>query len=139
MYGSDRLGEAYPVARGAALVRGVWMMGRNRPAILIQLTRWLGIAFVTAGFAVVGLGWNRMAQVTCVDCQLPYLLSAGATGIGLVVLGVGLLVIAQIRAERLRLADHLERLRASMGTNLEPGEATADRMIDAEVGSSRDA
>jgi hypothetical protein len=115
------------------------MTGRNGPAILIQLTRWLGIAFVAAGFAVVGLGWNGMAQVTCVDCQLPYLLSAGATGIGLVVLGVGLLVIAQIRAERLRLADHLEHLRASIETTLESSDATGNRRIDAEVGSSREA
>lgn len=132
-------GKGCPVARGAALVRGVWMTGRNGPAILIQLTRWLGIAFVAAGFAVVGLGWNGMAQVTCVDCQLPYLLSAGATGIGLVVLGVGLLVIAQIRAERLRLADHLEHLRASIETTLESSDATGNRRIDAEVGSSREA
>jgi hypothetical protein len=95
------------------------------PAILIQLTRWLGIVFVAAGFGVVGLGWDGMARVTCVDCQLPYLLSAGATGIGLVVLGVGLLVIAQLRAERLRLTDHLERLLASMRTTFESSDSSA--------------
>lgn len=132
-------GKGCPTVRGAALLRGVWMRRRNWPAILIQLTRWLGIVFVAAGFGVVGLGWGGMARLSCVDCQLPYLLSAGATGIGLVVLGVGLLVIAQLRAERLRLADHLERLVASMGTTFESSDssnATADTRIDAGAGPS---
>jgi hypothetical protein len=65
--------------------------------------------FVVAGFAGIGVGWNEMARVTCVDCQLPYLLSAGAGGLGAIILGVGLLVIAQIRAERRRLLRRLER------------------------------
>jgi hypothetical protein len=132
-------GKGSPTVPGASLVRGVWMRRRNWPAILVQLTRWLGIVLVAAGFGVVGLGWDAMARVSCVDCQLPYLLSAGATGIGLVVLGVGLLVIAQLRAERLRLADHLERLLASMGTTFESSDtsdATADARIDAGVGPS---
>jgi hypothetical protein len=66
------------------------------------------MAFVAAGFAGIGVGWNEMARVTCVDCQLPYLLSSGAGGLGAIVLGVGLLVIAQIRAERMRLIRRLE-------------------------------
>lgn len=74
----------------------------------IQLCRWLGMAFVAGGFVGIGVGWNEMARVTCVDCQLPYLLSAGAGGLGAIVLGVGLLIVAQIRAERVRLLSRWE-------------------------------
>lgn len=97
-------------------------MRRTSTRALIRFTRWLGIVFVAAGFAVVGLGWNGMARVTCVDCQLPYLLSAGATGVGLVVVGVGLLVIAQMRVERIRLSDQLEQLRTPTRQAVEPDD-----------------
>lgn len=66
------------------------------------------MAFVVGGFVGIGVGWNEMARVTCVDCQLPYLLSAGAGGLGAIVLGVGLLIVAQIRAERVRLLSRWE-------------------------------
>lgn len=108
------------------------MVRRTRAAALILFTRWLGIAFVASGFVVVGFGWNEMARVTCVDCQLPYLLSAGATGVGLVVLGVGLLVIAQMRVERGRLVDQLEQLREPIGreTGLEHTQVMSSGAYD---------
>jgi hypothetical protein len=76
----------------------------------ITYTRTLGLIFCIAGFVVIGLGWNGMARVSCPDCQLPYLLSGGATGVGLILFGVGLLVIAQIRADQLRSELHMEEL-----------------------------
>jgi hypothetical protein len=90
------------------------------------------MVFVAAGFAGIGVGWNEMARVTCVDCQLPYLLSAGAGGLGAIVLGVGLLVIAQIRAERMRLIRRLDP-RGSIGAHRSDGHAEdpADRPGDA--------
>lgn len=86
--------------------------------------------FVVAGFAAIGVGWNEMARVTCLDCQLPYLLSAGGGGLGAIVLGVGLLVIAQIRAERMRLIQRLERAgsdrpRSPHGNGSEDGRGNA--------------
>jgi hypothetical protein len=66
--------------------------------------RIVGLALCAAGFIAIYLGWTAAARVTCVDCQLPYLLSAGATGIGLIVFGVGVLLMAEIRAARVHLA-----------------------------------
>src|SRR5438128_2168692 len=42
-----------------------------------------------------------MARVACLDCQNPYLLSAGAAGLGLIILGAASLIIAQIRLAQL--------------------------------------
>ena len=91
----------------------------------------LGLAFCVAGFVAIGLGWNGMARVACPDCQLPYLLSGGATGIGLIMFGVGLLIMGQIRADRLRAEAHLEQVLTSLArpvaTALSPGAETPEQ------------
>jgi hypothetical protein len=86
----------------------------------------LGLAFCAVGFVAIGLGWNGMARVACPDCQLPYLLSGGATGIGLIIFGVGLLVMGQIRADRLRAEVHLEKVLASLGRPVSIGLAAGE-------------
>jgi len=75
------------------------------------------------GVVIIALGWNEMARVTCVDCQFPYLLSAGAGGLGAMVVGVGLLIVPQIRAERVRLFRRLERTVASGTRSPQDGRA----------------
>lgn len=84
----------------------------NRPGFdrQVRYGRILGLVFCVAGFLTIGFGWNGMAKLACPDCQLPYLLSGGAAGGALVLLGVGLLVMAQIRSERMKLTDELQRV-----------------------------
>jgi hypothetical protein len=99
----------------------------------IRLSRILGLAFAIAGFAAIGVAWYGMAKVACVDCQLPYLLSGGAAGLGLILFGVGLLLMAQIRTERIRLNDRLEALvttlaRSTRGTG-EPASARDGEVV----------
>jgi hypothetical protein len=75
----------------------------------IRYTRVMGVLFVIAGFAAIGGGWYGMIrQDQSVDRQFPYLISGGAAGIALLLFGVGLLVIAQIRQERRRLSSAVE-------------------------------
>jgi hypothetical protein len=57
--------------------------------------RLVGILFWLAGGAVITFGWMGMAEVACVDCQMPYLLSGGAAGLGLIVVG-STLVLASV-------------------------------------------
>jgi hypothetical protein len=76
----------------------------------VRFGRILGLFFCVAGFTTIALGWNGTARTAFVDVQFPYLISGGATGIGLIVLGVGLLVMAQVRAERIHLTDELSGL-----------------------------
>jgi len=85
----------------------------------VQLTRFIGLLFALAGFGAIGVGWNRMASVSCVDCQLPYLLSGGAAGLGLVLVGVGLLLVAQLRAERNRIVRHIDAVRDAVWDGLQ--------------------
>lgn len=80
----------------------------------VRFGRILGLFFSAAGFVTIGFGWNGMAKVACPDCQLPYLLSGGAAGLGLILIGGVLLVLAQIRDERLKLADQLRAIGTTM-------------------------
>jgi hypothetical protein len=80
----------------------------------VRFGRILGLFFSLAGFVTIGFGWNGMAKVACPDCQLPYLLSGGAGGLGLIVVGGVLLLMSQVRDERLKLGEQLQALGITM-------------------------
>jgi hypothetical protein len=103
----------------------------------VQLTRFIGLLFALAGFGAIGIGWNRMASVSCVDCQLPYLLSGGAAGLGLVLVGVGLLLVAQLRAERSRIVRHVDAVRDAIWDALQSMETEKDVPADAGEAPNR--
>src|SRR5437667_8395542 len=86
----------------------------------IRFGRAFGLLVCAAGFAAMGLGWFGTARVSCTDCQIPYLLSGGAVGLGLVIFGVTILVVAQLRAEGRRTADRLERIEARLAETIAP-------------------
>ena len=83
--------------------------------VRIAAARIVGLVLCIAGFVVIGLGWNGMARVACPDCQLPYLLSGGAAGLALILVGVGLVVTAEIRVARRQLREDLGRLVDAVG------------------------
>lgn len=89
----------------------------------VRFGRILGLFFCVAGFLAIGFGWNGMAKVACADCQLPYLLSGGAAGIGLILVGVGLMVMAQVRDERTKLADQLRQVGTVLSRAATAGQA----------------
>jgi hypothetical protein len=86
----------------------------------IRYGRLVGMLFLIAGFTVIGVAWNGAASVACVDCQFPYLISGGAAGLGLIVVGSALLVISSQRAERLHLETALREVMAGAA----PADAT---------------
>jgi hypothetical protein len=69
----------------------------------------LGLAFVAIGFVAIGIGWRGAANKACIDCQIPYLISGGATGLGFIVLGAIVLLATRIRVERMHLAEDIAR------------------------------
>lgn len=80
-----------------------------------------GIGLVVIGFALIGLAWGRVAGLTDVARQTPYLISAGFTGLALVMCGLVAVNIAAKRqdaAERARqfaqLSDVLRELRRAI-------------------------
>jgi hypothetical protein len=83
---------------------------RLTPERQVRLARILGLGFCMAGFIAIYLAWDGAARRAFIDTQFPYLLSGGMAGIGLIVFGVALFLVAQIRAERQRLTTVLDVL-----------------------------
>lgn len=91
----------------------------------VRYGRILGLVFLLVGFVIIGLGWRGMAQVACADCQLPYLLSGGAAGLGLILLGATLIIAAQFRDERLKLAETLKAVGTAVSKAVASGGAVS--------------
>jgi hypothetical protein len=66
----------------------------------VYVGRLLGLLFVTAGFVVIGKAWDGAASINFTTGQFPYLLSGGFMGLGLIVTGCTLLLLATVRGER---------------------------------------
>jgi hypothetical protein len=80
-----------------------------------------GLALSLIGFVLIALAWNGASELDYVQGQFPFLISGGLTGMGLIVVGVGMIIIQTMRAEaddRARqldeLADSIHRLRVAL-------------------------
>jgi hypothetical protein len=71
----------------------------------------LGLLICLGGFLVIWGGWNGAASYNDIRQQFPYLISGGITGLALVVIGVGLLIVQSQRADRVQLEANLVELR----------------------------
>jgi hypothetical protein len=83
---------------------------------------WIGLLVAAAGFVLIGIAWSQVAGETQVYLQLPYLVSAGLTGLGLVMVGVTVVNVSAKRrdaVERARQTDQLvsilEEVKAALG------------------------
>ncbi len=76
-------------------------------------TTYLSVGMMAIGFLVMVLGWNGAANVACVDCQIPYLLSAGLPGLALVGGGLTLAIIQEMRRTSLALQAKLDEVIAA--------------------------
>ena len=92
------------------------------PARQIRFARFLGLVLCGAGFLLIILGWAGAARRSCIDCQIPYLLSGGAAGLGLILFGVTIVVMAQLRTDSRRLAERLDSLAAILAEAWTPEE-----------------
>lgn len=80
-----------------------------------------GLAFALAGFAIIGLGWWGASGTKYVYQEIPYVISGGILGVGLVIVGAAL--FARYSAARL-LRFWLARLVADQ-------QIQTDRVVDA--------
>ena len=76
------------------------------PASTIPM--YVGVLVALAGFTLLGIGWARVAGLVQVWEQMPYLMSAGLPGVGLVMTG---LVIVNVSARRQDGAARARQLR----------------------------
>jgi hypothetical protein len=74
----------------------------------------LGLGFIAAGLLVIGLAWNGAASVDFVSGQVPYLLSGGALGLGLIVLGAAMIIVQNSRRDRSLIEAQLKELNAAI-------------------------
>ena len=58
---------------------------------------YIGIAVAAVGFVVIMFAWGEVAALTTVPEQMPYLLSGGLTGLGLILTG---LTLVNVNAKR---------------------------------------
>lgn len=80
-----------------------------------------GVACIVAGFGVIAFVWGRVAALTAVPLQLPYLISGGLTAIGLLLVGILLINIQAKLADAVRrdrqiqqLGEVLDQIRAAV-------------------------
>lgn len=100
-------------------IRSLWHSLWGDADRRVRLGRILGLAFIAAGFIVIGKAWDGAASINLrIDSQFPYLLSGGFLGVGLIVVGATLLIIASVRAERQAMTDSLDEMIRLLGRNL---------------------
>lgn len=69
-----------------------------------------GLALVVAGFVALFLAWNGAAGLDHVEGQLPYLISGGLVGVGLIGAGLTVVNVQTRRADQAELLHRLEAL-----------------------------
>ncbi|WP_035736250.1 hypothetical protein [Glycomyces arizonensis] len=89
--------------------------------------RLVGMLFWLAGGAVITFGWMGMAEVACVDCQLPYVLSGGAAGLGLIIVGSTLVLAAAVLDAGERTAQRAAELFKAAAEEAEAAVGEAER------------
>jgi hypothetical protein len=73
-----------------------------------RMSNYLAFSVIGLGFLALYLGWNGAANKNCVDCQIPYLISGGMTGLGLIATGIAVLVVQNGRRNRVEIEQKLD-------------------------------
>jgi hypothetical protein len=103
LLGSRRRRGLFRRGRGAGAFDSGLVVGRRRtwlqalldPASLVPT--YVGVAVTLLGFALIGYAWVKVAALVDVWRQMPYVVSAGLPGLGLVMTG---LVVINVSARR---------------------------------------
>lgn len=81
----------------------------NRLRQIPHLATWCGLGLCVAGVVLLVIAWVQTANKTAVALQIPYVVSAGFTGLGLVTVGVAVIsTAAKHREARRRQAQAAE-------------------------------
>ena len=100
---------AAPMARRLPSGLSTWMAPES-PALTIG-----GIVVAAVGFVLIGIAWSQIAALTNVALQMPYLVSAGVTGLALVIVGVLLINIGAKRQDGAARQRQTEALTDAVG------------------------
>jgi hypothetical protein len=78
---------------------------------------WTGIVVAAAGFVLIAVAWGQIAATLNVGLQMPWLVSAGFTGLGVILVGLTIVNAAvrhQDAVERRRQLEAIERALAEV-------------------------
>lgn len=92
----------------------------------VYVGRLLGLLFVTAGFVVIGKAWDGAASINFTTGQFPYLLSGGFMGLGLIVTGCTLLLLATVRGEREVMSQKFDEVTKLLSRSLTRMQASSN-------------
>ncbi|MCW2571948.1 MAG: hypothetical protein JWO88_2006 [Frankiales bacterium] len=102
-----------PVGTGPSRL-GALLRRVSRPFSALRavphITTYLGMAVTLAGGVLLLVAWGRTAALTNVGLQMPYLISAGCTGVGLVAVGLTVVNLAAKAEDARRRRDQLGEL-----------------------------
>ncbi len=99
-------------------LRAFWQSIAGDADRRVRLGRILGLLFLTTGFIVIGKAWDGAASINFAQGQIPYLLSGGFMGLGLIVTGATLLNLSTVRAEREVTSKQFDEMVRLLGRNL---------------------
>jgi hypothetical protein len=73
---------------------------------------WIGLGLTALGFAVIAFAWGKVAGLLQVSLQLPYVVSGGLSGLGLVMVGMTTVNVSVRRRDAAERAQQHEQLQA---------------------------
>jgi len=91
---------------------------------------YLAVAFTGVGFLLIVLGWNGAASLDHVQGQVPYLISGGLAGLGLVGLGMMLAIVQEMRRTNARLTARIDALADVVAAGRATGPAPSAVPLD---------
>ena len=118
--GQDGSVESRPSRIGAVSRRAGRVVTRIRN--IPNLGTWIGVLLAAAGAVLLVVAWGRTAGLTNVGLQIPYVVSAGFTGLGLIATGLTVINISAKQAdarERSRQVSELRELLAELRNTIE--------------------
>jgi hypothetical protein len=99
-------------------IRALWQSLWGDADRRVRLGRILGFWLIIIGIVVIAKAWDGSASKVRVDSQVPYLLSGGFLGLGMVVTGCTLLLLSTVRAERQLMTDKFDEMTTLLSRNL---------------------
>lgn len=86
-------------------------------------TTYLSVGLMAAGFLLIVLAWNGAASVDFVQGQIPFLISGGVAGLGLIGGGLTLALIQELRRSTGAIAARIDTLTELVSGGLAPAGA----------------
>ena len=93
-----------------------------------KTTTYLSTALIVGGFLLIALAWNGAASFFRVDEQIPYIVSGGLTGIGMIMAGCTLAVVQELRKSAAEVSARVDKLTAAMHGEEEAGSPLEDTL-----------